>query len=278
MPKTTAIAQPTKLLKWAGSKSGISHRIVPHLRFDATYIEPFCGSAAFFFQAHATSAFLNDLNSDLIRFYIDIKLHYQSVFDAYSSVEVSEKEYYAAREEYNSTPPSPRKSGLFVYLNHYCFNGIYRTNKRGEFNTPFGAKTKVKEKLKIDDFRAAADILQGATLSDRDFEEFLRLLNPANACIYLDPPYFTDDERVFGEYGANTFKGSDLLRLAAISNELAKGNRVVVSYRRCTEFMDLFGKHVVAETNVIRNVGGFKGRRKQDTELIAIMDFRECAH
>lgn len=264
----------SKLLKWAGSKSGISNRIVPYLNFEGDYIEPFCGSAAFFFQSKPERAHLNDTNKELIRFYRDVKCDYPAVFAAYDSIEIGEEQYYAAREEYNSEPYTIRKSGLFVYLNHYCFNGIYRTNKAGHFNTPFGGKVKAKTKLTIEHFANAANILKCATLTDDDFEIFLINLNPKNACIYLDPPYFTDDERVFGEYGATTFKKADLKRLAQIATELAETNRIVISYRACSEFSELFGNYIAGQTNVVRNVGGFSGRRKQDTELIAIMDFR----
>ena len=264
----------SKLLKWAGSKAGISHRIVPYLNFEGDYIEPFCGSAAFFFQSKPERAHLNDTNKELIRFYRDVKFDHAAVFEAYNSIEIGEKQYYAAREEYNSELYTIRKSGLFVYLNHYCFNGIYRTNKAGHFNTPFGAKVKAKTKLTIEHFANAANILKSATLTDDDFELFLVNLKPKDACVYLDPPYFTDDERVFGEYGATTFKKADLNRLAKIATELAETNRIVISYRQCSEFSELFEKYIAGKTNVVRNVGGFSGRRKQDIELIAIMDFR----
>lgn len=277
MQDVQAIPSATKLLKWAGSKSGIIHRIVPYLNFDQEYIEPFCGSAAFFFESKPKCAHLNDTNKDLIRFYRDIKENHESVFDIYRSIEVGECEYYKARDEYNAESDTIRKSGLFIYLNHYCFNGIYRTNKSGNFNTPFGAKIKSKTKLKLVDFARAAQVLKSATLNDNDFEKFLVELNPKNACIYMDPPYFTDDERVFGEYGATTFKKEDLGRLAKIAMELADTNRIVISYRQCSEFCELFGKYIAGTTSVVRNVGGFKGRRKQDTELIAIMDFKKCA-
>ncbi len=277
MQDVQAMMGTTKLLKWAGSKSGIIHRIIPYLNFNQEYIEPFCGSAAFFFESKPKCAHLNDTNKDLIRFYRHIKENYESVFDVYSSIAVGELEYYKARDEYNIESCAIRKSGLFIYLNHYCFNGIYRTNKSGNFNTPFGAKIKAKKKLKLADFERAAQILKSATLDDNDFETFLIKLNPNNACIYMDPPYFTDDERVFGEYGATTFKKEDLTRLARIATDLADKNRIVISYRQCSEFCELFGNYIAGTTNVVRNVGGFRGRRKRDTELIAIMDFKQCA-
>lgn len=267
-----------KLLKWAGSKSGISRQIVPFLRFDRLYIEPFCGSAAFFFENRPAQACLNDLNSNLIRFYTDLRDKAIEVYSVYASIEINDAAYYKARDEYNAIQPSTRKSGLFIYLNHYCFNGLYRTNKKGNFNTPFGAKQKIKERLSVKDFQLASQSLARTMLTDHDFQKFLDEVKPMNSCIYLDPPYFTDDERVFGEYGAQPFTSADLERLTLTCKKLATNNRVVVSYRKCSEFVDLFSKYIVSEISVVRNVGGFRGRRKLDTEMVAVMDFKECVH
>jgi DNA adenine methylase len=261
----------SKLLKWAGSKSQISDRITPFLSFDVPYIEPFCGSAVFFFENSPTTCHLNDLNADLIGFFTQTKNAPDEVWEYYDAIPVSETSYYLARAQYNEMEQSTKKAGYFIYLNHFCFNGLYRTNRSGKFNTPYGAKLKIKRKLDREAFRRFSSLLQNAQLHSLDFEDFLVNVNPTGSCIYMDPPYFTNDERVFGEYGASTFKGCDLERLFKISCTLSKENRVVISYKNCTEFSNMFSDFIVGDISVTRNVGGFAGRRKTEKELIAIM-------
>ena len=264
--------ESTKLLKWAGSKSQISDKISPFLSFDVPYIEPFCGSAVFFFENVPKICHLNDLNSDLIDFFKHIKSDPNNVWKFYQELPVTEETYYTARSKYNEMEQGIRKAGYFVYLNHFCFNGLYRTNRKGQFNTPYGAKKKIKKKLKLEDFRNFSSLLQHAQLQSMDFEDFLNDLKPKGACIYMDPPYFTNDERVFGEYGATTFKSYDLDRLFSASLALSQNNRVVISYKNCTEFLEKFSDYIVGDINVVRNVGGFAGRRKAEKELIAVLD------
>lgn len=265
------MSMQSKLLKWAGSKSQISDSISPLLSFDVPYIEPFCGSAAFFFENLPNVCHLNDLNSDLISFFRQIKAAPDKVWTEYNDIPIDEKSYYLARSRYNEMKQGAKKAGHFIYLNHFCFNGLYRTNLSGKFNTPYGAKSKIKKKLDQKAFRYFSRVLQSAQLHSLDFEAFLTDLRPTGSCIYMDPPYFTNDERVFGEYGANTFKGCDLSRLLKISLDLSKANRVVVSYKNCTEFSELFDNFIVGDIAVTRNVGGFAGRRKSEKELIAVL-------
>lgn len=263
--------RPQKILKWAGSKSNVSSQIKPFLTFDRPYIEPFCGSAAFYFENLPTRAALNDLNSHLIDCYRSIRDDPSQVWHQYERLEISEENYYRVRAAFNEMERSHLKSSLFVYLNHYCFNGIYRTNKSGFFNTPYGAKLKIKKKFSIDDFTYFSKSLQNTELHSSDFESFLDHIAPKESCIYMDPPYFTVEGRVFNEYGAKSFLADDLARLHTAATKLANDNIVVISYKNCSEFRDLFEPYLVAPITVTRNVGGFAGRRKSETELIAVL-------
>ncbi|PID46340.1 MAG: hypothetical protein CSB47_04500 [Proteobacteria bacterium] len=224
-----------------------------------------------FFEHQPAKAFLNDLNSHLINCYLHVREDAASVWQHYNAIEISEAKYYYIRERFNLMRTSIKKSAYFIYLNHYCFNGIFRTNKKGHFNTPFGAKKKVKKKLAKEEFLAISNCLQLAEFTSSDFEDFLCNLSPSGACIYLDPPYFTNEKRVFSEYGAKVFEASDLARLHSVSMNLSKENKVIISYRDCEEFRHLFGDFLVNPISVTRNVGGFAGRRKHENELLAVL-------
>mmetsp|Transcript_17674 Transcript_17674/g.21175 ORF Transcript_17674/g.21175 Transcript_17674/m.21175 type:complete len:269 (-) Transcript_17674:383-1189(-) len=258
-------------IRWAGSKALSASQIMPLLDFERPYIEPFCGSATFFFRQQPKFSHLNDSNPALISFYQELCNDPAEVWRIYNDTPIDERTYYAKRTEFNQLKSGARKASLFLYLNHYGFNGIYRTNKKGELNTPFGARTKARKKMSLEEVAAYSDLLKCTTLHCGDFESFLRKLSPKGCCIYMDPPYFTDDSRVFGEYGAQTFKGVDLKRLFDMTTQLVDAkNIVVISYKDCTEFRNMFGSAVQSEITVQRNVGGFAGRRKTDRELVAI--------
>ncbi|WOI09426.1 Dam family site-specific DNA-(adenine-N6)-methyltransferase [Thalassospira lucentensis] len=264
-----------QLLKWAGSKMGSAREIMPYLDFDRPYYEPFCGSASFFLKSNPPAAILNDYNPALISFYANIRVNPKKVWDVYNDINIGEEDYYKVRDEFNILSCGIVKAGFFLYLNHYCFNGIYRTNKKGNFNTPFGAKLKIKKKISFEDVLFFSNKLRMAKLFSLDFEDFLRNSSPSGSTIYMDPPYFTKDARVFSEYGNKEFGGEDLERLRDVAVWCSKReNRVVISYRDCSEFRGLFSNWIVGSVNVRRNVGGFVGRRKKDNELIAVLGGR----
>lgn len=264
-------AHSYKPIRWAGSKLPIASVLEQHIDFGKPYVEPFAGSAVLFFRNLPQVAYLNDLNSALIDFYKHSQMWPHKLWQVYEGLDVDKESYYQARQEFNSQPSSVRRSALFMYLNHLCFNGIYRTNLKNEFNTPFGG-----EKLKLIDkvqYLAFCDQVKDVSFFSEDFQLFLDNCDPRNSTIYMDPPYYTAGQRVFREYGPKTFEHDDLIRLDVVARFWAdKGNRIVISYRECDEFRDLFSDCIVQEVDVARNVGGFKSRRNTQSELIAVLN------
>lgn len=260
-----------KILKWAGSKANQYSRISHHFDGAECYVEPFCGSAAFFFSANFTKAYLNDTNKKLMNFYLQLVENAETIWSLYNNLPVDEKNYYNFRAEFNVTDDPIWSAALFVYLNHYCFNGLYRTNSKGDFNTPFGARSKIRQKATIEDFRNVGKRLEGIYLSSLDFEDFLKGINLSGATVYMDPPYHTDDHRTFKQYGSEIFSLVDLKRLFDLSKDVSQSNKVIISYKDCSEFRELFGDYIVEEMLVNRNVGGFLGRRRTESELIVVM-------
>ncbi len=261
----------SKLLRWAGSKSQSANHIKPFLNFDSVYIEPFCGSASFFFSEKPKRAILNDSNRALISFYRQLRKSPNKLWNIYSTLEISKERYLELRQEFNTSPNNVRRAAIFLYLNHFCFNGLYRTNLAGEFNTPYNGSRKIKKKLDLNTTEKFGEILNAATLHSKDFEKFLRDIDPSGACIYMDPPYSTEDSRVFIEYGSKPFNLEDLNRLLDLAEYLSKRNLVVITHKECSEFHKLFGNHIQKSVPITRNVGGFAGRRKRDFELIAVL-------
>jgi DNA adenine methylase len=130
------------LLRWAGSKKRQFRKLEPFFPKEfRSYIEPFAGSAAFFFGLQPVSARLNDLNRDVTDFYKRVREDPSDFFRNFSRLRRSRSNYYKIRDEFNVQKDRDRRAVLFYYLNRNCFNGIYRTNKSGEFNVPFGVIT-----------------------------------------------------------------------------------------------------------------------------------------
>lgn len=260
----------TKLIRWAGSKLQIAKVIEKHMDFSLPYYEAFAGSAAIFFRNSPATAHLNDANEDLINLYRDISVSPDEVWEVYSELTDTKEAYYAARERYNSGALGIERSALFLFLNHLCFNGIYRTNKSGKFNVPHGGRKQAKI-LKVQ-YDHLSETLKGAHLYSDDFEKFFDRTKPESSNIFLDPPYYAEGVRVFREYSATPFCSNDLKRLKRCAESLANhGNTVVITYLDTEQFRETFSDFIVESIEVSRNVGGFKDRRAAKAELIAVM-------
>ena len=129
----------TPFLRWAGSK----RRLLPTLQTFWTkkhkrYIEPFVGSACLFFAIKAPKAILGDLNPELIAMYIEVKYRIGAVLKELKRLKPEDKEEYLRLRAIDITKMTPpARAARFIYLNRYCFNGIYRTNLVGRFNVPY---------------------------------------------------------------------------------------------------------------------------------------------
>jgi len=136
-PKIDSIeSQP--LLRWAGSK----RRLIPRLRSFWShrykrYVEPFMGSACLFFALRPARAILGDINGDLVATYHTIREHPRAVWNALQRIPVGKTSYYATRQLNPNDLSDVNKAARFIFLNRFCFNGLYRTNLQGRFNVPY---------------------------------------------------------------------------------------------------------------------------------------------
>lgn len=178
-------------LKWAGGKTQLLPTLSRHVPAHySKYIEPFLGGGALFFHLQPEEAILSDFNPDLINCYQVVKNQVEALIAELQGYRHDEQFFYQLREQATDNEGDPiRSAARFVYLNRTCFNGLYRVNKKGEFNVPFGSY----KNPKICDpelLRAASRALQGATLLTGDYREILREYAGPRDFVYLDPPYF----------------------------------------------------------------------------------------
>lgn len=182
------------------------------------YIEPMAGGAALFFAVHPTHAILADVNNDLINFYAVLKDRPQELFKKLAALSASRERYYAFR---SSKPRgSLQRAVRFAYLNRLAWNGLYRVNRRGEFNVPIGDRLP-PAMWNESDLLSASGALATTRLIAGDFREVARHAG-AGDFVFFDPPYprGSCDGLGFNRYASRFFAEKDHRDLAELIAEL----------------------------------------------------------
>jgi DNA adenine methylase len=193
MTETEATIRRTKpFLRWAGGKTKFVNEIVsrlPKLNSETTYYEPFLGAGAVFLAYAPQRAVLSDLNPDLVDTFTAVRDHSSEVVKKLYGLHHrdSQETYYRIRDQFNKGGAACLQAARFIYLNHTSFNGIYRVNKKGRYNVPYGFKTapNIPGKRELD---SASVLLKAATITLADYKQVLVNAN-AGDVVYLDPPY-----------------------------------------------------------------------------------------
>ena len=268
--RPNTLAQVRAPLRWAGSKRRSLPVLLHYLPAEIShYIEPFAGSGCLAFAAKPQLMVLGDINSQLIEFYTYLRDDPSGLHNIYSSFTRDPSTYYCIREAYNSAQPSLNRAAQFLYLNRHCFNGIYRVNGSGKFNVPWGGD-KAGKNLTLDELENAANALINAKLECEDFEQVVKNNLEPNSFVYLDPPYASDEARVFREYHQESFATNDWSRLARILKAIDEaGAKFLVSYAAPHSFAKEIKEWNTTFLDVTRNVGGFKASRRKHREFIA---------
>ncbi len=265
--------QDEKLLKpflrWAGGKNWlVKHlpRLLPSTGFRA-YHEPFLGGGSIFFRINPQDrAYLSDLNTELISTYQCLRDSPEEIIDQLSRYKNSEQFYYRTRTQ---SPKSPIKhAARFIFLNQTSFNGIYRVNLRGEYNVPFGYRTKNFLEPRI--LRATSSRLINAVITDGDFELVKENVRPRDL-VFLDPPYTVSHyNNGFIKYNQKLFSLEDQQRLSILVDYIKRrGAYYILTNADHNIITDLFDKGDTVLTLERANlIGGAQAKRGKATELI----------
>jgi DNA adenine methylase len=257
------------ILRWAGSKRELVPKLRPYwLGGHSRYIEPFAGSACFFFALEPKSAVLGDLNSELIQTYRALKCDADLVLECFRRLPIGEAPYYSIRSIDPKSLTEPEVAARFLYLNRYCFNGLYRTNLAGSFNVPYGPPRRPLVNFERT-VLGASSLLRNAQLVNADFETTLREVASGDF-VYLDPPYAVEGRRIFAEYHPQSFTAPDLVRLGTCLRRIDEaGALFLVSYADSPEARRLFKPWSFRRVRTRRNIAGFAGARRTAFELVA---------
>jgi len=257
------------IIRWAGSK----RQLLPSLRrltpdkFNR-YVEPFCGSACFFFDLEPSSAILGDLNPELIMTYKALQRDASLVFECLQRIPKGVGNYYKIRAVDPDQLCDAEIAARFLYLNRYCFNGIYRTNKQGQFNVPYGSP-KRNFHFDYDTILSAAKLLQGVILVNQDFEDTLKRVDSGDF-VYIDPPYAVAKRKIFAEYHPAGFNTKDLKRLGhSLAQMHDRGITFLISYADSREARELLAPWDPRRVRTHRHIAGFAYDRRSAYELLA---------
>ena len=224
-----SLVRAKPFVRWAGGKTSSLPSILPALQSagdKGMYYEPFVGGGAVFFALEPRAAVLGDTNQALVQAFNDVKSDVDLLIFNLKQMRYSEEEYLKRRKMFNDAP----WSGNFVYLLKTNFNGLWRVNKKGEYNVPSGKFKKSPTICDEDGLRAASEALQVAMIGQGDFETTLRTAQKGDRA-YLDCPYPPASETAnFAAYTKSGFGLEDHQRLAACAADLARrGCHVVAS-------------------------------------------------
>jgi DNA adenine methylase len=224
------------------------------------------GSACLFFDLNPKRAILSDINCDLVQTFVQIRDHPRAVHNRLQEIPHGKRSYYRVRKQ-RRFRDAPEQAARFVFLNRFCFNGIYRTNDSGEFNVPYAAAG-TGDLPTFAELLECSHRLKSAEIQSSDFEAVLDRTGDGDF-VYLDPPYALDNRRIFRQYGPQTFGLNDLQRL---SNELKaihkRGVRFLLSYAYCPEALAAFQNWQIIKIYTQRNVAGFSEHRRKAAEIL----------
>jgi DNA adenine methylase len=263
------------VVKWAGGKRSIIPdllRFVP--RGYNNYYEPFLGGAAFFLALtpRPSHAVLADANGDLIDMYRAVRDEPDAVMEALERRDpyVQDADYfYRERRVQPSTLTLPERAARFIYLNKTCYNGLYRVNKAGQFNVPFGRYTTKPMLYQRANIERVSKLLKGADLHCDDFETVLTDVQCGDF-VYVDPPYVPLTETAnFTKYTSGSFGSADQRRLAdAVRRLHDRGCKILISNSDTPLVRELYAGFEMHTVYAPRQINSDVTGRKRIAELV----------
>lgn len=284
-------------IKWVGGKGQLIEQLEALLpadfseRENVTYIEPFVGGGAMLFYMlqkypNIKSAVINDINPDLTLCYQVVR---DNPTELVKSLDAIQTEYHALRTEeerkifflnkrdrFNTKSlDSIENCTLFFFLNRTCFNGLYRVNKAGKFNVPFG-KYSTPTICDADTIYADSRLLQKVEIMTGDFEQTYTKIED-NTFFYFDPPYRPlSNTSSFNDYSKEDFNDNAQIRLKYFCDKLNEiGVDFMLSNSDCLGkdgidrfFDDLFIDYRIERVWASRNVNAIASKRGKLTEIV----------
>ncbi|MDD6869832.1 MAG: DNA adenine methylase [bacterium] len=291
------MAKAKPFIKWVGGKSQLIDQLDMQLPADfgnwanVTYIEPFVGGGAMLFYMlqrypNIEHAVINDINPDLVTCYRTVRDNPKQLIEsladiemAYLALETEERRkdfFMAVRERYNQKNLDPiENTTKFFFLNRTCFNGLYRVNKKGLFNVPFG-KYSNPTICDPETILKDSELLQRVEILNGDFEATFEHAQ-GNSLFYFDPPYRPlSDTSSFNDYAKESFNDDAQIRLKVYCDRINEaGFHFMLSNSDCKgknendNFFDvLYGAYPIERVWASRSINSNPNKRGKLTEIL----------
>ncbi|WP_408626197.1 DNA adenine methylase [Athalassotoga saccharophila] len=223
-------------IKWAGGKTQLLDQFDELLPLNfSTYIEPFVGGGALFFHLLPSDAILIDLNTELINFYTVVRDDVENLIESLK-VHKNQSDYYYKMRDLDPSKLSPLdRASRFLYLNKTSYNGLWRTNKKGIFNVPFGRHKNVRL-FDEENIRRVSLALKNIKIISGDFTIALQYAKNGDF-IYMDPPYYPLSKTSNFTSYSGTFNEKDQIRLSECFRELDRIGAFVMLSNSNTDFV-----------------------------------------
>lgn len=264
-------------LKWVGGKRQLIpeiKKLLPKGISNYPYYEPFIGGGALFFELQPKRAVINDYNEELINVYTVIRDYPNELIEDLKKHKNTAEYFYEIRSIdrqplFNNLTNIERASRI-IYLNKTCYNGLYRVNNAGEFNSPFG---KYKNPNIVNEFviKAVSRYLNSAHIQilHGDYEIVLRDI-PTNSFVYLDPPYHPISESSnFTGYVQGGWNKKDQLRLKCVCDDLNnRGIKFLLSNSASDFIKEIYSDYNIHIVQANRAVNSDSSKRGQINEFL----------
>lgn len=269
-----AAPSASPFLKWAGGKGQLLEQLLPLVPAFERYFEPFLGGGAMFFAQRPAQATISDANPRLIGCYEvvrDAPAELLALLARYREAHC-EAFYYEVRSRYNedTSASALEQAAMFIYLNKTGYNGLYRENRRGRFNVPFGRYLRPSicdESL----MRSASEVLQSARLRCGGYEESLQDAGPGDF-VYLDPPYQPVSPTArFTSYFRQGFGEAEQRALARCYRQLhERGCKLMLSNSDAALIRELYEGFAIHEVQANRAISRNGQGRGPVTEFVVV--------
>ncbi|MGI8656963.1 MAG: DNA adenine methylase [Pyrinomonadaceae bacterium] len=270
------LVQP--FLKWAGGKRQLLTEIRKYIpRRYNIYFEPFVGAGAVLFDKQPSIAIINDVNAELINCYRVIKSDPEALIAAVAEHQITSDYFYRLRKvdrdpEFAHLSPVERAARI-IFLNKTCYNGLFRVNRQGQFNAPFG-NYKNPQIINASVIKAIHNYFAQAQIELTNYDFALALSGvERDDFVYLDPPYDpVSDTASFTGYNLERFDRAEQLRLKEVCDDLTEQGAKVLLSNSATDFIRaLYGdarRYTIVEVEASRNINSVGTGRGKVNELL----------
>lgn len=268
-------------MKWAGGKRQLLHKIIPLIERTGggSYCEPFLGSGAVLFAFQPKRAYINDVNADLIELYQVVRDSVDELVYELQKHKVNKEYYYGIRNwdrdalTFQQRTPIER-AARFLYLNRTCFNGLYRVNRKGQFNVSYGTPSDnpftsafIERLYAVHDYLRYNDVV----ITNNDFAAVLKDIDDPGTFVYIDPPYYPlSQTALFTKYSRDGFTPDNHWRLKQCCDVLtSRGVRWLQSNSAAPEIRELYEEdYFIQEVFAVRRINSNRNNRGKIKEVL----------